>query len=209
LAELSQKPIIHKPLAPKVVLRDSITLRIGTSKFDRIIRSTATYQDLLSTIKTNTGQESKYVGYRDIQGRLVWIRTNYDVRFMVASYFAEGIPFRQITIFEEEELGLLKTFDLRKEYPFKDGMTVFRVECAGEEAPLIYLAIPANSTREEAIEYFETLFGKVESLNFDDPDDDRILIDGQEPWEYCMETSVAMSEAGKYLLLRIEGGSND
>jgi hypothetical protein len=60
-------------------------------------------------------------------------------------------------------------------------MTMFRVEWEGEEAPLIYLAIPAKSTREEAIEYFETLFGKVESLNFDDPDDDRIVIDGQEP----------------------------
>jgi hypothetical protein len=209
LDDLSTKPVVHKPLAAKVVLRDNVTLRVGTSKFDRIVRSTATYQDLLSTIKAATGQEGKYVAYRDAQGRLVWIRTNQDVRFMIASYFAEGIPFRQITILQEEELGPLVRFDLRKEHAHKDGMPVFRVECAGEEAPLIYLSIPANSTREETLEHFESLFGQVVSLNFDDPDDDRIAINGQEAWEYCIETAVAMSEAGKYLLLRIEGMSAD
>jgi hypothetical protein len=187
------------------VFKDTVTLRIGTSKFDKHIRSTAKYEDLLSTVKAATGLDGRLIASRDAQGRLLWIRTSQDVHFMFAAFFADNVPFLRITLLQPDELSALTKLPLRKEHQFKDGMAVFRVECAGEEAPSIYLTIPPNSTREEAIEHFQSLFGEITALSFEDPAQDRIDIDGQDPWEYCMETAVAMSKAGRFLLLHVEG----
>jgi hypothetical protein len=107
-------------------------------------------------------------------------------------------------VLQPEELPALASLPLRKEAKYKEGMPVFRVECAGEESPLIYLAVPGNSTREEVLEYLESIFGPVTALTFDDPRDDRIRIDNSDAWDYCLESSVAMTKAGKFLLLRIE-----
>jgi hypothetical protein len=204
LEELSSKPISQHSIVTEVKFRDNVTLRIGTTKFDRHIRATAKYDDLVSTAASATGHECKHVAFRDAHGRLLWIRTNQDVHFMFASFFAEEVPFRQINVLQPEELSTLLNLPFRKEYTFKEGMPVFRVECAGEEGPLIYLTIPPNSTREDVLEYFESIFGPVTSLTFDDPSDDRITIDNTDAWEYCLEAALAMSKAGKFLLLRIE-----
>jgi hypothetical protein len=123
---------------------------------------------------------------------------------MFASFFADKVPFRQINVLQPEELSTLLNLPLRKEAKYKDGMPVFRVECAGEESPLIYLAVAANSTREDVLEYLESIFGPVTSLTFDDARDDRIRIDSSDSWDYCLESAVAMTKAGKHLLLRIE-----
>jgi hypothetical protein len=204
LEELSAKPDSQKAVWSEVQFLDNATIRIGTAKFNRLIRSTAKYDDIASTVAGSTGNECRHFGYRDAQGRLVWIRTNQDVHFMFASFFAEKAAFRQITVLQPEELGSLLNLPLRKEFNFKEGMAVFRVECAGEEAPLIFLSIPSNSSREEALEHFRSIFGGVTRLTIDDPADDRIEIDSDDPWEYCIEAAATVSKAGKYLLLRIE-----
>jgi hypothetical protein len=196
-------------LVTEVKFRDTVTLHVGTSKFDRVIRSNAKLDDLLGTVRSATGHPCKFVGYRDDQGRLVWLRTNQDVKFMFWTYFADKVPFRQITVIEEEEVNALSSFLLRKETVHKDGMPVFRVDCAGPNEPLIFLAIPANSTRDQALEHFGGIFGPIASLTFNDPADDVITIDSEDAWEYCLETAVAMSKAGKYLLLVIETGAAD
>jgi hypothetical protein len=205
LAELSSQP---SPSA-EVKFRDTVTLHVGTSKFDRIVRSNAKLEDLLGTVRSATGHPCTSIGYRDDQGRLVWLRTNHDVRFMFSTYFADRVAFRQITVIEPEEVTALSSFPLRKEHAYKDGMPVFRVDCAGPNEPLIFMAIPANSTREQALEHLGGIFGAVASLRFYDPSDDGITIDSEDAWEYCLETAVAMSKAGKYLLLVIETASAD
>jgi hypothetical protein len=204
LEELSAKPVIQQSLVTEVKFRDNVILRIGTTKFDRHIRSTTKYAELISTVSAAIGHACQNVAFRDAQGRLLWVRTNQDVHFMFASFFAEEVPFRQINVIQPEELASLLNLPLRKEFTFKEGMPVFRVECSGEESPLIYLTIPANSTMEEALEHFESIFGPITSLTVDDPSDDRIAIDNNEAWEYCLEAATAMTKAGKYLLVRIE-----
>jgi hypothetical protein len=205
LQELSSQPSV----LTEVKFRDTVTLHVGTSKFDRVIRSTAKIDDLAGTVTAATGHPCTHVGYRDDQGRLVWLRTSQDVKFMFATYFADKVAFRQITVIAPEEVNALAGFALRKEHVHKEGMPVFRVDCAGPNEPLIFLTIPAASTREQALEHFAGIFGPIASLRFHDPADDGIAIDSEDAWEYCLETAVAMSRAGKYLLLVIETSGAD
>jgi hypothetical protein len=187
----------------EVVFGDNVTLHVGSSKFDKVINAHATYDDFVSAVRSGGGT-GRFVGFRDDKSRLVWVRTNQDIHFMFTSYFAQEIPFLQATAITPDEVAAIERFALRKELPHKEGMPVFRCECAGPEGPLIYLAVPATNNREEAVKYLEGIFGAISSLMFVDEADDVITIDSVESWEYCIETAASMSKTGKFSLLLIE-----
>jgi hypothetical protein len=190
--------------ATEVTFGDSVTLHVGGSKFDKVVSSHATFFDFTNAIRTSLGSEPAFVGFRDDKGRLIWIRTNQDVHFMFTWYFAQEVPFLQATAITPQEIAAVQRFALRKELNHKEGMPVFRVECAGPDGPLIYLAVPATNNREEAVKYLEAIFGVISALMFVDEADDVISIDSVESWEYCIETAAAMSKNGKFSLLLIE-----
>jgi hypothetical protein len=191
--------------ATEVQFGDSVTLHVGGAKFDKVIRATALYDDFASSVRSSAGGAGPgFVGFRDDQGRLIWVRTNQDVHFMFTWYFAQGVPFMQAAAISPAEIAGVQRFALRKELPYKEGMPVFRCECAGPDGPLIYLAVPATSNREEAVRYLEGIFGAIASLMFVDEADDVITIDSVESWEYCIETAASMAKAGKFSLLLVE-----
>jgi hypothetical protein len=182
----------------------TVTLHIGSGRHDKLIRSAATFEDLVSTIQLATGTEPKFVGYRDDQGRLVWIRTNQDVRFAFTWYFSQEVPFLQLPPMAANEVEPIQRFNLRKELNFHEGMVVFRCECAGPDRPLIFIAVPGNLNLEGGMEYLQSVFGPITSLMFVDEAEDVITVDSLESWECCVETASAMSKSGRFTLLLIE-----
>jgi hypothetical protein len=201
--QLANGPPGSSRFAP-VKIGENATLRIGTGRFDKVIRSTASYDDFLSTVLSSTRSDSRYIGHRDDQGRIVWIRTTQDLHFTFAWYFAMELPFLQVVPIDPEAVAPIERFAFAKEIKFKDGMPVFRCECAGPEAPLIYLTLPTGNSQAEAMLYLEGVFGPIASLMFVDEADDRITIDSPESWDYCVETAGITSVSGRFSLLLVE-----
>jgi hypothetical protein len=207
LEELSatlRKEHFIPPQAKEVTYGDSLTLHVGSSKHNKIISSHATYDDFVGAVRSSAGPTCRFVGFRDDKGRLIWIRTNQDIHFMSTWYFAQEVPFIQAVPITPEEVAAIQRFALRKELNHKEGIPIFRCECAGPDGPLIYLAVPATTSREEAVKYLEVIFGTLSALMFVDEADDVITIDSVESWEYCIETAAVMAKTGKYSLLLIE-----
>jgi hypothetical protein len=201
--QLAAGPPASSRFAPAKI-RENATLRIGTARFGKVMRSTASFEDVLSAVHSSTGSDSRHIGHRDDQGRIVWMRTTQDVHFAFTWFFAMELPFLQVVAVEPESVAAIQRFPLAKEIKFKDGMPVVRCECAGPEAPLIYLTLPPGNDQLEAVGYLEAVFGPIASLMFVDEADDRITIDSPESWDYCLETAAVMSMAGRFSLLLVE-----
>ncbi|OHT05517.1 hypothetical protein TRFO_26721 [Tritrichomonas foetus] len=185
----------------EVKFGDNVKVRIGTSKFDKLIRSNCTYDDFIQPARVSIGTDK--VGFRDDQGRIVWIRTNQDIHFMFTWYFAQELPFIPVVAVPPNDVATISKLNLRKEFTFKEGCAAFRCECAGPDGPLIFLAVPPNSTKDDGFAYLQSLFGNFSSLMFVDEAEDIITIDSDESWEYCIETGMAMAKVGKFPLLLV------
>ena len=205
-AQLSEKNVGTTVLT-EVKFGDTVTLRVGTGKFDKVIRANASFEDFLKVVQVALGTDKANVGYKDDQGRAVWIRTNQDIRFMFMSYFAQELQNIQVVSIPLDEISSIEKFNLRKEIVHKDGMAVFKCECTGPEGPLIFLAIPNNFSMDDGFAYLQGIFGSLSSLMFVDEAEDIITIDSTESWEYCLETGIAMSKMGRFPLLLIQTGS--
>lgn len=205
-AQLSEKNVGTTVLT-EVKFGDTVTLRVGTGKFDKVIRANASFEDFLKVVQVALGTDKANVGYKDDQGRAVWIRTNQDIHFMFMSYFAQELQNIQVVSIPLDEISSIEKFNLRKEIVHKDGMAVFKCECAGPEGPLIFLAIPNNFSMDDGFAYLQGIFGSLSSLMFVDEAEDIITIDSTESWEYCLETGIAMSKMGRFPLLLIQTGS--
>jgi hypothetical protein len=191
----------------EIVIGDNVTIHIGSGRFAKVIRSTARYEDLLSMIQNSLGSKEANFGFRDDQGRSVWIRTTQDVRFLFRWYFAQELAYIQCISIPEAEVEFFNRFSLRKELTYSDGMAVFKCECAGSDRPLIFLAAGSHWRYEDGMGYLESIFGKGICLMFVDESEDRVTIDSADSWEYCIEIGVATTATGNYSLLLIESPS--
>lgn len=201
--QLSQKNV--GTVLKDVQLGQNVTLHIGSGKFAKVLKANARYEDFLSTVQTSLGTDNANVGYRDDQGRTVWIRTKQDIHFMSMWYFAQELPFIQIVSIPLDDISTISK-NLNKEKIYKSGMAIFRCESVGPDGPLIFLAIPNNMNKDEGFKYLTTVFGQINSLMFVDEAEDIITIDSTESWEYCIETGVAMSKIGRFPLLLMQAG---
>lgn len=204
-AQLSQKNVSAQVLT-EVKFGDTVRLRIGTGKFEKVIRANATFDDFLKFVQVTLGTDKANVGYKDDQGKTVWVRTNQDIHFMFTWYFSQELPNIPVVSIPMDEIRGIEKFNLRKESIHKDGMAIFKCEVAGSEGPLIFLVIPNNLNMEDGMAYLQNIFGPLGSLMFVDEAEDIITIDSMESWEYCIETGIAMSKTGRFPLLLIQAG---
>ena len=202
-AQLTEKNVGSSVLS-EVKMGDTVTLRIG--KFDKFIRANASFEDFLKMVQVSLGTDKSNVGYKDDQGRTIWLRTNQDIRFLFLWYFAQELENIQVVSIPLDDIAGIEKFNLRKEKNYKDGMAVFKCECVGE-GPLIFIAIPNNFDMDDGLAYLQSVFGSLSSLMFRDEAEDIITIDSTESWEYCIETGIAMSKLGKFPLLLVQTGT--
>jgi hypothetical protein len=106
---------------------------------------------------------------------------------MFTSYFAQELAALEITRMTQDDVAPIQRFSLRKELPYREGMAIFRCECAGPDGPLVFLTIPADLEFDGAVVYLQGMFGQLASLMFVDDADDVITIDSPESWEYCVD----------------------
>jgi hypothetical protein len=192
----------HKP--SEIEFGSAVNFKIDGSKFNKVIRSTATHADLVSASQLNPDHKHCGIAVRDDQDRLLWIRSNSDVRLIFTWYFAQEVPALQIVRLTRDHLAPIEAFALRKEAPYHEGNGVFRCECAGPEGVLIVLSVPSNLKFEGVMAYLVGIFGKITSLMFVDDANDIITLDSVDCWDYCMETAVAMAKSGIFPLLLVE-----
>ena len=202
-AQLTEKNVGSSVLS-EVKMGDTVTLRIG--KFDKFIRANASFEDFLKMVQVSLGTDKSNVGYKDDQGRTIWLRTNQDIRFLFLWYFAQELENIQVVSIPLDDIAGIEKFNLRKEKNYKDGMAVFKCECVGE-GPLIFIAIPNNFDMDDGLAYLQSVFGSLSSLMFRDEAEDIITIDSTESWEDCIETGIAMSKLGKFPLLLVQTGT--
>jgi hypothetical protein len=183
---------------------DNVHLRIGPSKAAKIVRSNASYDMVVSAFQSVMGVQSKHMGSKVDQGRSIWLRTNFDIKFVFSIYFAGSAKALELDALPQEQVQPFDKFDLRKEQPYKDGMAVFKVECAGPAFPLIFLAFPGNMALEAANQYLKHIFGEVSSMELIDDAGDIISIDSPESWDYGISLGARLSKLGYFPLLSIQ-----
>ena len=194
----------------EIVFGDSLTLKCDTQKSKQIVISAkSTIDDIIGSVKIGYGSAAPHslklaVGYRDDDGRIIYLRNNTDIFYLSRWYFAQEPAFVPVKLLTDKELEPFKKFDFRKESLAKDGTAVFRCEVAGPNEALIFIAIPSNLSLKDGMKFLEAIFGKIQTLMFDDEAGDHITVDSLESWEYCIETGVAMSKNGKYPLLILQ-----
>lgn len=179
-----------------------VKIRIGTTKFDKVLKTKSKIDDFIQLAKVSIATDQ--VGFREDQGRIVWVRTDQDLEFMFKWYFAQELPFIPVVGIPADYLPLIKKINLQKQVISKGECAVFLCEFAGPEGPLIFLTVPSNYNKQDGFSYLTTIFGQFQSLMFIDESDDIITIDSDESWEYCIETGVAMSNTGKFPILLVE-----
>ena len=199
--QLSQRNVAATGLT-EVKFGEDVQLRVGNGKFNIVVKSKATFGDVISRVNTSL-KGATDIGYRDDQGRVVWLRTDQDIYFMFTWYFAQELPFIQIVAIDKQDIEPITKFDLRKEKQSK-GMATFRCEAAGPERPLMFLVVQSNINKEDGFRYLESIFGSISSLMVVDEVEDIITIDSVESWDYCLETGLAMSKVGKFPLLLVQ-----
>lgn len=204
LAELTEQlssQNITTGTSTEVNFGTEVKLRIGTTKFDKVLKVKSKIDDLIQLAKVSIGVEQ--VGFREDQGKLVWVRTDQDLTFMFKWYFASELPFIQIVGIPPDSLNLVKKINLQKiNFSPKGEYAVFLCEFAGD-GPLVFLTIP-NSNKQDGFAYLTSIFGQFQSLMFYDESEDIITVDSEESWEYCLETGIAMAKIGKFPILLLE-----
>ena len=201
LTEQLSSQNISTGTSTEVKFGTEVKLHIGTTKFDKVLKTKSKIDDLIQLAKVSIATE--HVGFREDQGKIVWVRTDQDLTFMFKWYFAQELPFIQIVGIPAEYLPLIKKVNLQKIVSSPKGdCAVFLCEFAGD-GPLIFLPIP-NSNKQDGFAYLTSIFGQFQSLMFYDESEDIITVDSDESWEYCLETGIAMSKIGKFPILLLE-----
>ena len=178
---------------------DNVKLHIGNSKFDKLIRSNSTYEDFIQPAKVSIGTDT--VGFVDENERIVWLRTNEDIRLMFRWYFSQKPAFIHVVAVQSSDVQAFAKMNLRKEVAFQEGFPTFKCQCMGADGPLIFLAFQPSVGKNDGFTYLNNIFGSVSSLLFVDDAGDTVTVDSDESWEYCLETGKKMTQAGKYPLL--------
>jgi 3-oxoacyl-[acyl-carrier-protein] synthase III len=122
---------------------------------------------------------------------------------MHRAYSARKLEFRQILVISPEELGPVSHFDFTKEFTYADGMAVFVVE-SSPRRPLVFITIPVTTKRGEALTHFQAIFGSFSHPRFIDEDNDLIEIDGDDAWEYCVQSAAELALASRYTKLVLD-----
>lgn len=187
----------------QIEIGDDVTLTIGTSRNEKHMKSNTDFNSFLKFVQVSFANENNF-GFKDDQGRIVYLQANQDIRFMLNWYFGLELSCIQIVAIAEDDIKVAKSRKKSKEFPYKEGCAVFRCEIEGPEKPLMFLVVPPNKNLNDGKTYLQGIFGKISSLMFMDEADDIITIDSDESWEYCIETGIAMPKTGKYPLLLIQ-----
>ncbi|KAH0791265.1 hypothetical protein GPJ56_004885 [Histomonas meleagridis] len=187
----------------EVVIGDDVTLSIGSSRKEGHINTNCNFASFLKFVQVSipTGKE---FGFRDDQGRVIYLQSNQDIKFMFTWYFGHEAKSIPIVSIPPPDVAAIKRRKVSKEIPYKEGSAVFRCEISGSEKPLFYLVIPSNYNYTEGKNYLQSIFGPITSLMFADADEDIITVDTNESWKYCIGTGVKMSKIGRYSLLLIQ-----
>jgi hypothetical protein len=189
---------------PSFQYGDNVNLRIGVGRASRVIRSNASYDQVFSAFKSVIGPRAGLFVSKIDGGRYIWLRTNFDIKFLFTSYFAENLSVLELEAIQPELVQPIENFNLRKELPYREGMVAFKVECAGPEEPLIYLAFPENMARDAAQQYLKQIFGELTALRFVDEAGDVVTIDSVESWDYALATARRLLKVGRYPLLLVQ-----
>lgn len=185
---------------------DDVTLTIGNSRNEKHMKSNTDFNSFLKFVQVSFVNENNF-GFKDDQGRVIYLQANQDIKFMLTWYFALELSSIQIVAIPDDDIKIAKNRKKSKEIPYKDGCAVFRCEVEGPEKPLMFLVVPPNKNLNDGKSYFQSIFGKINSLMFMDEAEDIITIDSDESWEYCIETGIAMSKTGKYPLLLVQNSN--
>jgi hypothetical protein len=195
---------VSTPETPSFTFGDNVNLRIGVGRAARVIRSNASYDQVVSAFQSVIGPRANLFASKVDGGRYIWLRTNFDIKFLFTSYFAENLPAVELEAIYTEVVQPIKKFNLNKELPYRDGMVAFKVECAGPEEPLIYLAFPDNMAIDTAQPHLRQVFGDLAALRFVDEAGDVVTIDSVESWDYALATARRLSKVGRYPLLLVQ-----
>lgn len=203
--QMSKDHLVEKD----VTIGSEVVLMCGTTKNKpTVVRPTGTLDDFTGNVAIGLGNEKPTkgfkVGFRDDSGKTIYLRNNIDLQYLFRWYFGQEPPFVPIVAIPLEEVEIFKKFEFRKEHLPKEIGTTFRVEAAGHDAPLIFISIPQSNSYSEGLKYLKGIFPKMTQLMFVDEVEDVITVDSNESWEYCIETSQAMSKYGRYPLLIIQ-----
>ncbi|KAH0788308.1 hypothetical protein GPJ56_007782 [Histomonas meleagridis] len=188
----------------EVTLGDDVTLSIGASRKQGHINTSCNFASFVKFVQLSFSFDEKEFGFRDDQGRIVYLQSNQDIKFMFTWYFAHEVKSIQIVSIPFSDIAVIKKRKMSKEVPYKDGSAVFRCEICGPEKPLFYLVVPPNYSFSDGMNYLQGIFGKISSLMFADDDEDIITVDSNESWGYCIGTGIKMSKIGRYQLLLIQ-----
>jgi hypothetical protein len=195
------------PQEPSFVMGDEVRCRIGVGRASRVIRTNANFDGVSSVFRSVVGPRAGLFVSKVDGGRYIWLRTNFCIKFLFTSYFAENLPTVELEPIEPEVVQAIEKFNLKKELPWREGMIAFKVECAGPEDPLIYLAFPDNMTRDAAQGYLQSIFGEVSALRFVDEAGDVVTIDSVESWDYALATARRLWKVGRFPVLLIQTAS--
>jgi hypothetical protein len=189
--------------ASHIELGDAVNVRVGPSRATKVVKSNASYDMVFSAFQAVMGTQSRFIGTK-LDGRSVWLRTNFDIKFIFSAYFCDSLKVIEFDALSQEQVQPFDKFDLRKEQQYRVGMAVFKVECAGPDFPLIFLSFPANMDIDAANQYLKHIFGEVSSIRLLDDADDVVTIDSVESWDYGIAVAIRLSKLGRFPLLSIQ-----
>jgi hypothetical protein len=190
--------------ASEITVEGDISLKIGDNKASRVIRATANYNALLSVFQAVCGPTALHMGYKTALNRFVWVRNDYDVKFLFTLYIAEKLTGLELVSLAAELIAPLDKFNLRKEHTYRARMPVFFVDCAGPDSTIIWLSFPPTQAFDPATQTLKQIFGEFTSLSYTDDDGDSVLIDGQDSWDYALAVGGRIAPLGRYPLLVVK-----
>ena len=209
LDALSNKSLPVSNNAQEIVFGSEAILICGSNKRTKIIRPNISFDDFICAVRFGFGpekpQEGTYrVGYRDDSGRIILLENKDDLQLLFRWYFAKERQDIHIVLVPNEECEGLKKILSHKDYTSKVSGAVFRCEVFGNQSPLIFFNLPTNLNQQHGFEFISNIFGPIINIMFFDDAGDRISIDSNDSWEYCIETAVAMHATGNYPLLILQ-----
>jgi hypothetical protein len=188
----------------EVPLDGDVSLKIGDNKASRVIRATANYSALLSVFQAVCGPNATHMGFKTAFNRYVWVRHDFDVKFLFALYFAEQKKGLELVSLAPDLIAPLEKFNLRKEHAYRPREPVFLVDCAGSDSALIWLSFPPSQAFDAASQALKLLFGEFASLSFTDDANDTIALESATAWDYALATTGRTAPLGHYPLLLVQ-----
>jgi hypothetical protein len=186
-----------------VDLTGQVTLKVGDSKGIKHVRANSSYNDVLSVFRAVCGPVASHIGYQTANGRYVWVRNDFDVKFLFTIYVSHHLDSLELAPLPQELIADLQRLNLRKEHAFRSGMPVFFVESAGPEGGLIWLSFPANLTFDAVGQAIKQICETFTEILFTDDSNETVLVDASDPWEYALAAAARLAPLGRFPLLTI------